>query len=350
MTSAGRLVAARRSLRCDRCGLSAYPADDRIGLDGFLSPGAARMACLAAASWSFGVAADRLEEFCGVRIDDETIRRHVHREAEALGRRRESAPPAAAFARAEGDDLEVLIDGVYAPARGGYREVKMALFQARPRGEAATPAGWADRQLPGPSASAAYASTADCDAFAATWRPRAEGLGIDPDGPLTVLADGASWIWRTTGEQFEGGDGVLDIFHASQHIATAANALHGEGTAEAADWLDGGRARLLADGWPGLMDHVGATPADGLTAAGRAALDEMIAYFAAHTGRLGYFGRLRQGRSIGSGAVEGLARRLGRRLKIPGRGWEAGNLDGMATLILTADSAGWADLWSRPAA
>ena len=32
---------------------------------------------------------------------------------------------------------------------------------------------------------------------------------------------------------------------------------------------------------------------------------QLIAYFAKHTDRLGYFGRLRTGRSIGSGAVEG---------------------------------------------
>ena len=128
-------------------------------------------------------------------------------------------------------------------------------------------------------------------------------------------------------------DQVLDIFHASQHLAAAAAALHGEGTAAAAEWLERGRAPLLADGWPGLLDHIGATPAEGRTAAGQAALDEMIAYFAKHTDRLGYYGRLRSGRSIGSGAVEGLARRMGRRLKVPGRGWCAGNLDGMAALI-----------------
>ncbi len=53
----------------------------------------------------------------------------------------------------------------------------------------------------------------------------------------------------------------------------------------------------------------------------------MISYFAKHTDRVGYFGRLRTGRSIGSGAVEGLARRMGRRLKVPGRGRDVGNID-----------------------
>ena len=83
---------------------------------------------------------------------------------------------------------------------------------------------------------------------------------------------------------------------------------------------------------------------------GQAALGEMIRYFAKHTSRLGYHGRLRSGRSIGSGAVEGLARRLGRRLKVPGRGWCAGNIDGMATLVVTVGTPEWAGLWSGLAA
>lgn len=349
MTAAGRVGLTRRSLRCSRCGVTTYPLDRRIGLEGFLSPGATRLACLAAASWSFDVASDRLDEIAGLRIDDETIRRHCHKAAEAVGRVRQARAPRAEFAAA-GGDVEFLADGVMAPTRDGWREVKMGLFQARTPGEPAEVADWAKRELPPPSAAAAYATTADCEAFAATWPARSEALGIDPNGPLTVLADGAEWIWRAVGERFPGAAEVLDIFHASQHIAAAAHALHGEGTAAAAGWLEGGRSRLLADGWPGLMDHVGATPSEGRPAAGQAALDEMIRYFAKQTGRVGYYGRLRSGRSIGSGAVEGLAKRLGRRLKVSGRGWCVGNIDGMATLIVTVGTPEWAGLWSRPAA
>jgi hypothetical protein len=81
VTAAGRVELVRRSTRCPRCGLTAYPSDARVGLDGFLGPQATRLACLAAASWSFDVASDRPDEIAGLRIDDETIRRHCHREA-----------------------------------------------------------------------------------------------------------------------------------------------------------------------------------------------------------------------------------------------------------------------------
>ena len=147
MTAAGRVVAARRSLRCGGCGLTAYPPDDRVGLDGFLSPGATRLACLAAASWSFDVASDRLEELAGVRIDDETIRRHVHRAAAGPAARREAAPPGRPSPRPTAS-VEFLTDGVMAPTRGGWRELKLALFQVRPAGEPAEVADWAGRDLP----------------------------------------------------------------------------------------------------------------------------------------------------------------------------------------------------------
>jgi hypothetical protein len=325
--------------------LTAYPLDHRVGLDGFLSPQATRLACLAAASWSFDVASDRLDEIAGLRIDDETIRRHCHRAAVELGQRRPARPKSFAV---EGD-VEFLTDGVMAPTRDGWRELKMALFQVRGRGEPAEVADWADRDLPAPTASAAYAAVSEAEAFSATWRPRAEALGIDPDGPMTVLGDGAEWIWRAAG-RFPAADHILDIFHASQHLAATAAALHGEGTAEASDWLDRGRRSLLSDGWPGLLDHIGATATGALTAPARDSVDGLIAYFAKHTDRLGYYGRLRSGRSIGSGAVEGLARRMGRRLKVPGRGWGVEHLEGMATLIATAGTTEWADLWSSPAA
>jgi len=59
---------------------------------------------------------------------------------------------------------------------------------------------------------------------------------------------------------------------------------------------------------------------------------------------------MRSGRSIGSGGVEGLARRLGRRLKVAGRGWCLENLEGTAAPIAVASTPEWDGLWSRHAA
>ena len=349
MTSAGRVSLRRRSILCAACGISAYPLDERIGLDGFLSPGATRLACLVATSWSFDIAADRLEELAGIRLDDETIRRHVHRAATAVIERRDAHPPKAAFAAATGQ-VEFLTDGVMVPTRDGWRELKGAILLVRPDGLPAEPEAWATRVLPAPSASVAYAAVADCDTFSARWGERAEALGIDPNGPLTVLGDGAEWIWRAATTQFPAAVQVLDIFHACGHLAATASTLHGEATIAAGQWTEAARRALLADGWPGLLDRIGTSLVGELSGKEQSAIDELIGYFAKHTARVGYYGRLQSGRSIGRGGIEGLARRMGRRLKVPGRGWCVENLDGMAALIATVDTPEWDGLWRTHAA
>ena len=340
------MTLVREYLRSPACGDPCHPLDDRLGLAGLLSPRAERLACLAAASRSVDVAADRLDELAGVRLDGETLRRHALPAAGRLTRRRdEAAPAAAAFAKAAGD-WEFLTDGVFVPTRGGWRELKLGLFQRRPRGKPATAAQWATRVLPPPAASAAYARLEGCDEFAARWRGWAAGLGLKEAAGLTVVADGAAWIWGAAAAQFPGAAGLLDVFHACLHVSAAAAVLFGEGSAGAAAWSDLVRGRLLADGWPGLCDALAPTLAGPLTAEGRGAVAGLLAYLAAHTARLGYAGRLASGRSIGSGAVEGLARRVGDRLKVPGRGWVDRSVDPMGTLVCTVQTAEWDALWN----
>jgi hypothetical protein len=296
------------------------------------------------------VAADRLDELAGIRLDGETLRRHALAAAGRLGQRREEAMPAGpAFAAAAGD-WELLSDGVFVPARGGWRELKLALFQRRQRGEPADAARWASRDLPAPAASAAFARLEGCDEFAGRWRGWASRLGLADATGLTVVVDGAAWIWAKAAEQFPGAAGLLDIFHACEHIGSAAAALFGEGSADAAAWRERVRDRLLADGWPGLCDALAPTLGGPLGEAGREAVDGLVSYFAAHTERVGYAGRLASGRSIGSGAVEGLARRTGERLKVSGRGWLERSVDPMGTLVCTVNTAEWGLLWDAVAA
>lgn len=344
MTAAGRVTLTRRYFRCPACGLTSYPLDARLGLGDFLSPRATRLACLAVATWSFSIAADRLNELAGVRVDDETLRRYTEPAALVLMERREATLPAKPFAAAEGR-AEFATDGVLAPTRDGWREVKIAIFQKRPDGPPAEPEEWATRTLPAATATVSLARLEDCDTFAARWGEWARQLGITADEPLTVLGDGAAWIWNRVAEQFPQAGELLDIFHATEHLAAAARVLFGEGTGACRVWIERVRRRLLGDGWPGLCDVVGELVTPEMSEAGRSAVDELVGYFAGQSARLGYYARLRSGRSIGSGAVEGLAKRVGRRLKVAGRGWDAGNIDPMATLTITAHSCEWDDLW-----
>ena len=74
-----------------------------------------------------------------------------------------------------------------------------------------------------------------------------------------MFGDGAEWIWNAAAERFPGHRGTLDFFHAGEHLATAANALFGEGTAEKQTWFQAARKALLEDGWYGVQEHIGRT-------------------------------------------------------------------------------------------
>ena len=226
--------------------------------------------------------------------------------------------------------------------------MKIGIFARRERGEPATPAEWDERHLPVPTTRAAFAAIEAIDDFAPRWSQWAARLAIEDLTKITVLGDGAEWIWNAASRQFGGCHQVLDIYHAAEHIAAAAKRRFGEGTA-ATEWLNRGRGLLLSDGWAGLCDHLGQTLATDNTPDGRAALDELTSYFAAHTERLNYCHRLYTGQSIGSGMVEGAAKNLiGRRLKQTGARWDVGNVNNMAQLCCLTYSDHWTLYWASP--
>ena len=203
MTAVGPVVMRRMNLVCVGCRASVCPLDGRLGLTEYLSPQATRLCCLAGGSWSFDRAAEHLNAFCGVRVSDELIRRVAGRCAPKIAAFAATAPePVATFARASGD-VEFETDAVKVNTVEGWRDAKIGIFAKRPRGPAAEAADWATRPLPKPAARFACAAIEESTDFALRWAPMATHLGVDPRAAdLTVLGDGAEWIWNRAREQF----------------------------------------------------------------------------------------------------------------------------------------------------
>ncbi len=93
----------RRYFTCPACGQGDFGADRVLGLDGYLTSAARRMACLAGVRQSFGRGETLLTELAGWALDDETIRRLCHTEAARATARRDERATAEAFAAAAGD-------------------------------------------------------------------------------------------------------------------------------------------------------------------------------------------------------------------------------------------------------
>lgn len=321
-----------------------FPADAALGLDGFLSRQARRLVTLAGVEHSFARAQQVLAEFCGWTVDDDVIRRTTHAEAKHAAKTRPARSDAAAFAAAEGD-TEVLVDAGKVNTRGGWRDVKIGLFLKRKPGSPATPDQWDSRTLPTPAVRTTIAAIEGAEAFGTRLRTESDRLGVTTSPAVTVLGDGAEWIWNLASEHLPQASGVLDIFHGLDRLATAAQAVWGDGP-ESTTRIESGRRALLASGKAGLDRWLAERCVEVPAGTSTDPLIELAAYFAKHPTHLDYAGRLASGRSIGSGAVEGaIKQKVNLRLKRTGARWQVDNVGPLVELRALSHTPEWETYW-----
>ena len=253
----------------------------------------------------------------------------------------------AGFAAAAGD-IEFQTDGTMVNTWEGWREMRLGIFARRQRGRPATAAQWDRRRLPAPHARVLFGGIETAEHFGPRIRRWAGRLGITDAAAVSVLGDGAEWIWNQTRGQLPGSQGLLDIYHGSEHLAGCAKVLHGEGADAARAWVDAGRQALLTGGAAGVQEHLAATRAGTRSAAKRSALDDAARYFERRAEYLGYAERLALGQSIGSGLVEGACKQvIGRRMKQTGARWRVRRANRMATLCCALHGDTWKTYWDH---
>jgi hypothetical protein len=150
----------------------------------------------------------------------------------------------------------------------------------------------------------------------------AEGLrrGLDYCPKRSSVNDGALWIKRITDTNFPGVPQIVDWSHAAEHLWAVANAVYGEQTAAAKQWVEPQLDRL----WSGqvaqvvdTLDHLDLQPARW-----PAIVPEAPDYFRSNQDRMRYDYFRTQSYPIGSGTVESAANTVvHHRLRRPGRGW-----------------------------
>jgi hypothetical protein len=348
LTAAGDIRLQRLYLVCPRCGASRYPLDDRLGIAGFVSPQARKLLTLAGASWSFANAAAHLAEFCGLRTCDQTIRAVCHEEAGLLANWLHTAKAVGTgFADAAGD-IEFQTDGTMVNTWEGWREMRLGIYARRTRGRPATAEQWDTRRLPPPHRRVLFGGIETAEHFGPRLRRWAGRLGIGDASQITVLGDGADWIGNQARKQLPGSRQLLDIYHSCAHLADCARVLFGAGAAEAQAWVAAGRQALLTGGAEGVQAHLASQQSRTRSAAKRAALADVVGYFAHRAECLGYAERLALGQSIGSGLVEGACKQvIGRRMKQTGARWRVRRANRMATLCCTFHGDTWKPYWEQ---
>jgi len=344
LTAAGEIKLSRGYFECAPCQQSGYLLDERLGVDGRYSRNAQRLISLAAASWSYDVSSDRLAEFCGLQVSDTTIRTVAQEHGAAANEWLRSEPEAVQEFREEQGQIEFTTDGTCVNTTDGWREMKVGIFSKRDLGESALPEEWDSRILPTPKVCIAFAAIEQSTDFGRRWKAWRKRLGLADTSAITVLADGAKWIWEEQRKHLRDADGVLDIFHALEHIAATGKVLHSDAL-EFQHWCQQAKGILLNAGYSGIeefVQHEFTTLSD----LQQTSVNGLLDYLAPHQHHLNYGERLAAGQSIGSGQIEGACKNLiGKRLKANAARWRIRRVNRMAGLCSIMYTHHWDKYW-----
>ena len=346
-TVLGPVTARRAWYHCTRCGHGLAPRDAELGVAGeSLSPGLAAMTSKAGAAVPFARAAGLLEDLAGVRL---TVKR-VERSAEASGAARAAATRARAglIARRKvvplppqplADKLYGVIDGTGVPVtaretegrdgkgedgRARTREVKMAVFFTQDRLDA-------DGCPVRDRASSSYIATFE-PAAAFADLVKAEGIrrGADHVRQMTIIGDGAAWIWGIATRVFPEATQIVDLFHAREHLHSLTRSLEFMLLDRKDQWL----AARLEDLDYGDIDGIAAAvrqyPLEGIK---KDEAGKELGYFLNNAPRMRYHWFRQCGLFVGSGVVEaGCKSVIGQRLKQSGMHWSIPGADSIIAL------------------
>ena len=308
----------------------------------------------AAADGSFAKAEKRLLKFCGIAVSENTIKTLCDKEAVKIEQWQKTDPLSTQQFQDSYGEWEFTTDGTMVNTLGGWREVRIGIFSLRELGKSALPSEWDTRKLPRPHQSVAFAAMEEKEVFRHRFGSWVNRLKIADRLPtMSVLGDGAHWIWDAALLEFGKTLECLDIYHALKHLSDCGKMLYKAESVEFAAWQSETKRLLLEEGYAGIHDFLerqkvglpDVTPSKQLEA-----LKGVEGYFGWHRERLDYRERLWEGRAIGSGQVEGACKNLiGSRLKQTGARWRSDRINRMGVICSLFYADQWDDYWKKTA-
>ncbi len=353
LTLAGEIVVPRRYFAC-QCGQTHSPMDAWAGIGSrTVSQEARRLIVLAGTSWSFQKASDKLLEFCRLKVSNDTVRAVCDEEGQKVGRWIAGDKASAALISKASGELEFSSDGTCVNTTQGWREMRLSVLSRRESALPAGPESWDQRVLPPPTARLAWSAIADSQKVGRSWKRMFRHAGVKADASLSVIADGAKWIWEQAGEQLPVSNArwVLDIYHASQHIHTAGKQMFGEKNPAAKTWSQQRLMQLIQSGGPAFIELLKKQLQGQKDSMAIKALQSLLNYLSENRDRMWYAQRLQSGRPIGSGLIEGGCKNtIGARLKLNAARWCVKRAEHMGNLRCLEYSDLWNSYWNRTAA
>ena len=358
-------VAIRRAwYHCDQCHHGLAPRDDQLGIAGQgMSPGLRKMTARAAAAVPFAQASTLLHELAGVQVTAKRAGRRAEADGTAAAARIEAESAAIASGKLallppdgpQPDKLYAAIDGTGVPmvaAETAGRDGKGDDGKARTR-EAKMAAVFTQTRLDDdgypvrdPASSSYLATFAPAPEFGILMAAEVRRRGAGHARQLTILGDGAPWIWNLASQHFPEATQVVDLFHAREHLHGLGKIVEFMLGTGYNDWLAARLAELDAGDIPALLAAAGALPLATRKARDR---DKALHYFETNAHRMHYAWYRSLGLFVGSGVVEaGCKSVIGQRLKLSGMRWTQAGATGILTLRCQEASRRWDQTWTQP--
>jgi hypothetical protein len=144
---------------------------------------------------------------------------------------------------------------------------------------------------------------------------------------LVFVADGANWIWDRVRYYFPFAIEVLDIYHAAEHVGSAARACWGEHNETTTAWVKDAKGMLLKEhGVQQVIKELIA--AMGSDVVNVETLRTELRYLWRNRHRMNYFWLRNQQLPVGSGVMESTIKQLAtQRLRMPGMMWTRAGAD-----------------------
>jgi hypothetical protein len=297
---------------------------------------------------SFDMASEKLEELCHLKVSNDVIRAVCNEEGEsAMAWLEQSADAAEPMKSADGE-VELYTDGTMINTTEGWRETRISIFAKRKQAMPAAPEQWNSRTLEKPTARVAIADIAKSNIVGSSWTRMLKHLGLENTPRLSMLADGARWIWDEAAKRLKRikhVDWVVDIYHVSEHINDCAKKMF-EGDA-ATNWAQEKVIQLIELQGPAFIAELQNFRVTITDEKPQKALDNLIGYLTENRDSLWYRNRLAEGLPIGSGMVEGGCKNMiGKRLKLNSARWRIRRAEHMAALRCLKYSDLWSTYWA----
>jgi hypothetical protein len=303
-----------------------FPLDERLGLDdGSLSPKLAQEVLWLSGLVTYRQVSQVVERIGGYSVPPTTVWEQVQRHGEQMVAEQTRQQNQVGLERTQWEQPRydsqlrkgVSMDGGMVNVRGeGWKEFKVGLVSTLvpPQHQAETAEAI--------SHDLHYTAVlGDVEPFAKALWALAVEHGLPYAGQVAVTADGAPWIWNLAADLFPCATQIVDYYHATQHLAEAAQALYPTDADAARRWTQQAKDYLLTDEVWKII-----------TALHDANLAPYAAYFEQHRYRMLYAMFRAYGFPIGSGAIESAVKQFKHRLAGPGMRWSRPGLQRMLAI------------------